>query len=268
MIDISKFTGKVAVRENEFCSGDVLRMRLTCPEIGEKAEPGQFVMVKAADQQSDDPLLPRPFSVHRADPEGFEILYKVVGKGTRSLGRLKAGGELSVYGPLGNGFTLESGGSFLLVGGGIGVAPLLFLAERLKAAGPPVDLRIVIGAGSAGEIVEEDRFGKLGTNGIEVATEDGSRGLKGLVTDLLFETGNLNAARMVYTCGPLAMLEAVNRWCLENSLSCQVSTETVMACGIGACLGCAVEGAGRPHDRYLHVCMDGPVFDSRQLWSL
>ncbi|MFO7760917.1 MAG: dihydroorotate dehydrogenase electron transfer subunit [Thermodesulfobacteriota bacterium] len=223
-------------------------------------------MVKAAWQQSDDPFLPRPFSVHWADSESLEILYKVVGRGTRFLSRLRSGDRLTVYGPLGRGFTVKPAGEYLVIGGGIGVAPLLFLARSIRKNQPESHLHIVIGARCSDEIVAADRFESLGRSSVKLVTEDGSRGLKGLVTDLLsyFDFNNNNL--LVYSCGPMPMLKAVSRWCRGKDWPCQVSIETVMACGIGACLGCAVEGKDELNGKYLHVCSDGPVFDSGRLW--
>lgn len=260
----SYYYASVTVEENASCSRDVFRMKLHCSDISSHAEPGQFVMVRAAEKQSDDPLLPRPFSVHWSEQGRFEILYKVVGRGTRAMAGLKPGEEIAAYGPLGKGFTINrsSTGEHLLIAGGIGVAPLLFLAGKLKEALPEARLNVVMGARCAEEIVEARRFEELGADSISFVTEDGSLGSKGMVTDLLKGYGPIEPGAMVYSCGPMPMLKAVSRWCKEKRLSCQISTETIMACGIGACLGCAIKSSDNDDDKYLHVCTDGPVFDS------
>ncbi|MFW5906376.1 MAG: dihydroorotate dehydrogenase electron transfer subunit [Desulfobia sp.] len=265
MTDKLCFSGRIDVEENRFCADDVLTMRLSCPGIGEKAEPGQFVMIRAAEVKSDDPLLPRPFSIHWADSEGFEIHYRIVGRGTRYLSQLSSGDQLYAYGPLGRGFIVEPGENQLIVGGGMGVAPLLFLAGRIRTYLPDSRLQVVIGARCYSEITSKDRFNRLADK-VRVATEDGSLGIQGLVTDLLDHSALKDCSHKVYSCGPMPMLKAVSQWCGGKGWRCQVSIETVMACGIGACLGCVVEAGDDLDGRYLHVCSEGPVFDSSRLW--
>lgn len=259
------FSGRIDVEENRFCADDVLTMRLSCPGIGYNAVPGQFVMIRAAEQKSDDPLLPRPFSIHWADSEGFEILYKIVGRGTRYLSQLNPGDHLYAYGPLGRGFTVEPGDNQLIVGGGMGVAPLLFLAGKIRTDLPDAGLQVVVGARCYSEIVAQDRF-DIFADKLRVTTEDGSLGVRGLVTEVLDHPDLKDCSQKVYSCGPMPMLKAVSHWCGRKTWRCQVSIETVMACGIGACLGCAVQGKDEGRDKYLHVCSEGPVFDSSLLW--
>ena len=233
-----------------------LRLRPTRPFA---ASPGQFAMVKVTD--GIDPLLRRPFSLHRMSPEAsgeFEILFRAVGSGTRILARTHVGDRVDVIAPLGRGFRVSDGPAFL-VGGGIGVAPLLFLAETMLSQG----LRPTLLAGGRRDrdILCHDDFGCLAVP-FRIATEDGSLGEAGMVTRLLEkELANCPQAT-VYACGPIPMLAAVARTCAEKGASCQVSLEAHMACGVGACLGCVIQGTAVP---YLRVCKEGPVFDASEV---
>ncbi len=239
------------------------------PDIAPAAQPGQFVMVRIGD--NNDPLLRRPLSIHHATRDGLlQLLFKVVGRGTELLAHLKVGEKLSVLGPLGNGFSMGDPRKACLVGGGLGIAPLYFLASRFIqqascGTGPSVMPRVILGARNREEL--EPLVLDFQNLGVEVlaATDDGSMGYHGLVTDVLRKL-NLGAECEVYTCGPRPMMAAIHHFCQKENMACQVSVETAMACGMGACLGCAVpvkEGG------YKHACSDGPVFASRELlWSL
>ncbi len=244
----------VAIKKNiEICPG-IFRLTFTSRELAGAARPGQFLMVKTVLEPALDPLLRRPFSIHRVDGDEVSILFKVVGRGTEILSRQDR--EINLLGPLGQGYTIPEQGNLALVGGGLGIAPLLFLAQRcvkLKGAG---EILVLLGARTARELTALDDFRRLGLQ-VREATDDGSSGHHGLVPELM-------AAHMsgkdwsVMTCGPRPMMAGVARQCATKGWHCQVSLETVMACGIGACLGCAVEGENR--ESYLHVCKDGPVF--------
>ncbi len=237
-----------------------LRLRMAPPFV---ARPGQFAMVKVSDGL--DPLLRRPFSIHRvaaADTGEFEVLFRVVGSGTRRLAQLRVGEGVEVLGPLGRGFRLE-GRRPLLVGGGVGVAPLLFLAEEMLSQG--LRPRLLLGGRADRDVLCHDDFACLAVP-YSLATEDGSLGEPGLVTRLLekeLEQGT--AGVCVYACGPSLMLGAVARLCGAAGVPCQVSLEAHMACGVGACLGCVVPGTAEP---YLRVCKEGPVFDAGEIdWA-
>ncbi|MBI5562086.1 MAG: dihydroorotate dehydrogenase electron transfer subunit [Deltaproteobacteria bacterium] len=223
-----------------------------------RVRPGQFVMLRVSDGL--DPLLRRPFGIYRVMPgqRGVELLYQVVGKGTRILAAKRPGESLGVLGPLGNGFPKPGKGKkIIMAAGGMGIVPLYPLINELK------DGLLLFGArGKAGTKVIKD-FKKLKCR-IRIATEDGSAGQAGLVTDLLREEVTPDA--VVYACGPPGMLKAVSVIAEQADAPCWVSLERSMACGIGVCLGCAVKT--RTHEEeaenrlYKMVCSDGPVFSS------
>lgn len=252
---------RLAVLSNEKVAENTFLMRLESKEIALAAQPGQFIMLRV--REGIDPLLRRPFSIAGVFGDQLLILYRVVGKGTASISEVRRGEVLPVLGPLGSAFgKLRKGETAVLVGGGIGVAPLLFLAQTL----PTKDVRFMSGYRSASEQPPLGEFGLLSLK-VALASEDGSIGHHGLVTDLLkdFWAGSGGMAHTVYTCGPLPMLKKVAEMCLDRGVPCQTSLETSMACGLGACQGCAVkaaEGGPRP---YYHVCHDGPVFLAQTL---
>ncbi len=266
---MSQFQKKVDIVRTELIARGVVRITLSAPEIAAAARPGQFIMVGIGDNK--DPLLRRPFSIHHASSEGLlQILFKVVGRGTELLSLCRVGEQLSLLGPLGNGFSLGDPGKACLVGGGMGIAPLYFLAYRfIQQASfstvPGLMPKVILGARNREEL--EPLVSDFQNLGLEVlaATDDGSLGHHGLVTDVLRKL-NLGSEYEVYTCGPRPMMAAIHHYCQKESMACQVSVETAMACGMGACLGCAVpmkEGG------YKHACSDGPVFASRELlWRL
>ncbi|MBI3752769.1 MAG: dihydroorotate dehydrogenase electron transfer subunit [Deltaproteobacteria bacterium] len=257
-------------------------------------EPGQFIMLRIAKQI--DPLLRRPFGVykilgHGACPHtknfgmgaclpvrgrtqtggkgpGIEILYRVVGRGTRLMTDLKPGDSVDVLGPLGNSFPLEiRSQEVIMVAGGIGIVPFYMLAGKLKKA------RLLFGGRSKDDLPALEDFKKLKID-MEVSTDDGSVGEKGLVTGLLLKRLSKNS--VVYACGSKGMLKEVARIAEGADIPCYVSLDNAMACGIGACLGCAVkvkgQGArGKGQEKqtseliYKMVCKDGPVFDAREI---
>jgi dihydroorotate dehydrogenase electron transfer subunit len=230
--------------------------------------PGQFVMLRVADQL--DPLLRRPFSIHRlvtesGKPMGFEILYRVVGKGTSILTSCKQGDQLEVLGPRGRGFALpETMSRPYVVGGGIGVAPLVFLAEKIaEHLDDPAECSVFLGALCDEALLCRDVFDKLGMN-LKLTTDDGSCGDQCLVTHPVEEAIADKKPDIIFACGPSAMLACVVDIARQYRIPCQVSLEAAMACGMGACLGCAVPRPGEPR-QYLHVCQDGPVFDSEDV---
>lgn len=240
------------------------RVGLGFPELAEAARPGQFVMVRLPDRGI--PLLRRPFSVHRPMVDGsgvcgFELFYKVVGQVTEAMSRLGAGDVLDVLGPLGNGFWYPEGiGTVFLVGGGIGVAPLYYLALEL-AERRAVRTVVFLGGCSATDIMCVEGFKSLGME-VRITTEDCSLGREGVITSAVQQS--LAAGErpdIIYACGPTGMLRAARDIAGAYGVPCQVSLETQMACGFGVCLGCAVERAGSPRT-YVHACADGPVFDA------
>ena len=189
----------------------------------------------------------------------LQILIKVVGKGTRALADMEPGRVVDIVGPVGRAFDLSSGGLHVLIGGGIGTAPLLFLAKRLLRDNEPFSIKVLLGACTGDEIATvADDFKSVGV-AVELATEDCSLGSQGLVTDLMGGLEQGGGPLTVYGCGHPPMLKAVAGICREKNWTCQVSLETIMACGLAACLGCAVMRADM--NGYVHVCKDGPVFN-------
>lgn len=263
---MTEFKLEAEVLRNEKITSGITRLTLAAPEIAAAATPGQFVMVKAG-RAGDQPLLRRPFSIHANLADGkIQLLFKTVGKGSLYLSTRRPGDYLSLVGPLGRGFALPvQAENICLVGGGMGAAPLYYLATQILAGGgKPEDLNVLLGAATASEVEAlGNDFSTLGVT-VFIATDDGSMGHHGLVTDLL--KGKLNLAQQwsVFSCGPQPMMRAIASYCLEKRWPCQVSLETMMACGISACLGCAVASSydyqTANNKAYLHVCKDGPVF--------
>ncbi|MBM9536654.1 dihydroorotate dehydrogenase electron transfer subunit [Desulfobulbus alkaliphilus] len=238
------------------------RLTLFAPRIAAAARPGQFVMASCG--TTLDPLLRRPFSIHQAFADGaLELLVKVIGRGTSYLSTLRPGAELSLIGPLGRGFHLTTHGPVTLVGGGIGIAPLLFLASHLPTDSKISTCTVLLGSRTNTDLlVLTEEFKQLGCQ-VRTATDDGSLGHHGFVSELL--PAALPGAHMVFTCGPHAMMTTVARLCLDAGIRCEASLEAHMACGLGACLGCTIHGAG---NTYRHVCKHGPVFDATEVaWT-
>ena len=235
-------------------------MAVKCPAIAKKAKPGQFLTIRCGN--STTPLLRRPFGFHRIGPSGFEILYERIGKGTTFLSGLKAGDEIDVLGPLGNGFSVPKGKKdFIIVAGGIGVAPLVSLAESLAKI-KKAEVCAVIGARSGKALLCEDHFKKIGIKTM-AATDDGTCGKKCLATGVLSEflAGKKGPRPVIFACGPGPMLKATAHIAKERGLECYVSLEENIACGVGACLGCAI----KTRSGYRLVCKDGPVFNAKEI---
>ena len=259
---------KVSVLYNNQVGPVYYRMGFILPEVAHTAKPGQFVMVRPYDVSM--PLLRRPFSVHQLILEhgnrvGIELLYKVVGRGTRLLSRMKTGEVLDVLGPLGNGFVCPATRPLhvFVVAGGVGIASLFYLSSFLtKCRG--VTQRAFLGGCGSCDILCEKELLSLGIP-VHVSTEDCTLGEEGLVTHSLEKGIRLyGKPDLIYACGPQAMLKAVGEIAVSQDISCQVSLESAMACGFGVCLGCAVEKTEGRGD-YWHVCTDGPVFDFRDV---
>jgi dihydroorotate dehydrogenase electron transfer subunit len=257
---------EIPIRKIEPLTPNVFRLSFLSKDMAREAQPGQFVMIHA--KKYSEPLLPRPFSIHRVRGNRVDLLIRMAGQGTRQLCGLSPGEVLEVKGPLGRGFILDSERDPILVAGGIGAAPLLYLADRLikmkrnRTAVPP---RLLIGAGSKKELLGLREFKEMGLR-VQVVTEDGSLGQKGLVTDLLKGKSAKRLDRpLIYTCGPPGMLRAVASWAVRENIPCQVSLEALMACGIGACLGCSVARSADGGLGYAKVCQDGPVFEAREV---
>lgn len=269
---------------------------LSAPAIAKTALPGQFVNIKVS--AGLEPLLRRPLSIHRVEGNKIFLLYEVLGKGTEMLSRKKQGEYLDIIGPLGSGFRLNeprtsaerSGASpkgtnhksRILVAGGMGTAPLVFLAERLNKRWTKPACRqgrderrrtlVLIGAKTKDSILCEKEFKELGCE-VMVSTDDGSRGFKGYVSELLKQRLLTIDCRLstIYACGPKLLLKEISRISYQRNIPAQLSLESHMACGIGACMGCVIKVARAPERQsardfeYKRVCKEGPVFEVQEI---
>lgn len=242
------------VRSNKKVGPDLWEMEFTAPALAREAQPGQFVHIRVGENQ--DPLLRRPLSLYDVDGDLITLLYKVVGRGTNILSRYSSEEPLDIMGPLGKGFSLVKDQRVLLVGGGVGIAPLLFLGRELMGRNNQVT--VLHGAGSGEETCSGPRFTSLGME-YRIATMDGSLGFKGLVTDLMENDMDPQSIDYIYTCGPEPMMAAVAAFAGRNGVPGELSLEEYMACGVGACLGCARK-LKTSDPSYVKICHDGPVF--------
>jgi len=232
-------------------------VRLEAPEIAAAALPGQFVMAGCG----GDTTLPRPLSVHRVDGDSLSLLFSAVGKGTRRLAQRKKGDILDIFGPLGNGFRIEPDAeNLLLVAGGMGIAPLVFLADT--AAGEGKKVTIIAGAHSADCLLPISTSQRLFDGGMHPAsihvvnaTDDGSEGFRGPATELI--PAYLDEVDQIFACGPVEMYRTMSASYHNYKIPVQVSLEIMMGCGMGVCYGCTI----KTKSGLKQVCKDGPVFD-------
>ncbi|WP_040212856.1 dihydroorotate dehydrogenase electron transfer subunit [Clostridium polynesiense] len=237
------------VLENEELAQRVYRLAV---EGSYAAFPGQFYMLRAWE---NEPLLSRPISVHKVEDNKIHFIYQVCGQGTEILKSLKYGDEIKLTGPLGNGFPVgDLKGNIAIVSGGIGIAPFNYVVEKLKDNSEVNSIDIY--AGFRSEVYAVDEMERWAES-INIATEDGSTGYKGYVTDIL----NLENCDMVLCCGPEIMMNKVVKICREKGVKVLVSTEKRMACGVGACLGCTC----KTKDGNKRSCKEGPVFSGDDL---
>ena len=265
---------KSMIISNAGVSPGYWRVRMAAPQEFAAGQPGQFVMGRV--NGAIDPLLRRPSGIFDvgthtppqagANPQPwFEILYRVVGKGTAMLSELHETDQLDILGPLGHGFDLgQPGEEKLIVGGGVGLAPLYMLARELVKDSP---VRLFAGGRTRDDILCITEFERLGVE-CYVATEDGSLGRCGLVTEALVSAlDRLEGGATIFACGPHGMLKAVAGIAEGRDIPCQVSLEGYMACGVGACLGCVTPGRNHSPESpdFRCVCAEGPVFDGKEL---
>ncbi|HYL79863.1 MAG TPA: dihydroorotate dehydrogenase electron transfer subunit [Candidatus Acidoferrum sp.] len=267
---------RASVVFNRRISAAYRHLGLRAPDFPGAFRPGQFVMLRPP--WVGDPFLPRAFSIYRMsvpsaasaqdDPAPtVEILYKVLGKGTQYLARMEPGQPVDLLGPLGNSFAGPAGDeTAVLVAGGIGVPPIAALARQFRNSNSEIRrVEVFLGGKTSEDILCLKDFEEAGAT-VRVTTEDGSLGTRGLITDLLgpFLLSPFISPLRMYTCGPPGMLAAAAHLAAERRVPCQASVEANMACGFGACMGCAVEVEGEERT-YRLVCKDGPVFDSREI---
>lgn len=220
--------------------------------------PGQFVMIRG--NFGNDPILPRAFSLVESGDTGA-VLVRAVGKATRLLLNLHAGDPLAVLGPLGNGFSLPEKESYpVLVAGGVGAAPMIFLAETLYDKG--IESTVIYGGRTVTDLVFQGRIARSAA--LLMTTEDGSAGVHGRVTDALDAALKDRPKVTLYACGPEAMLAALADVARTKGTPLEVALEQAMACGMGTCKGCAVHAAD---GKFRYVCSDGPVFDARAIFG-
>jgi dihydroorotate dehydrogenase electron transfer subunit len=254
------FYGKVLITENHNLAPGYYRLTLLAPEVAVCAKPGQFIQIRVAGSGSNDPLLARPISIFRINTaeNTIALIYKVVGRGTSILSGLNQGTVLEIMGPVGNGFTIPPDTTKIaLIAGGVGMPPLFCFAEELVRSRLGEQIHLFYGGRSKSDILELDLWNQLGIK-VVTATEDGSMGQRGLVTELFMEEHRRSKFDFIAACGPQPMLQAVQKIALAEGkgIPGQISLEAHMACGVGACLGCTCN----THQGYKRVCVDGPVF--------
>lgn len=258
---MKKYILDLTVTENVELHANYALLKLTSSTALPEMHPGQFAEIRI--DGSSSTFLRRPISINFVDRELNEIWFLVqkVGDGTRRLGEAKAGDVINVVMPLGNGFTMPENASdkLLLVGGGVGTAPMLYLGEQLAKRG--FKPTFLLGVRSGKDLLQLDQFATYGD--VYTTTEDGSHGEKGYVTQ--HSILNKVAFNQIYTCGPKPMMMAVAKYAKSHDINCEVSLENTMACGVGACL-CCVENTAEGH---LCVCKEGPVFNiNKLLWQI
>jgi len=264
---------KVQILFKKEVAPNIFLMKLSAPSIALEAIPGQFIHIKCG--KDNYHVMRRPISIHKIDKKKGEIyiLFQVVGESTKLLAQRLVGDYLDILGPIGNGFNiLTKSKKIIVVGGGIGVAPLLALVEESLIQGKEV--KVFIGALKKELIIGEESFMRLGAK-VDAATDDGSYKHKGFVTDLLEEAIKEGwLPDQIFSCGPRPMLKKIAAISSDANIDCQVSLEERMACGIGACLGCVCKIKSKDNKQdivkseYKRVCIDGPIFEgSEVVWD-
>ena len=239
----------------------IYKFAIKASEIANIAKPGQFLEIKVSD--TTEPFLRRPISIFNIDGENVEFIFQVKGKGTELLSNKKIGDKIDVLGPLGKGnFTVKEYSNVAIIGGGIGTYPLYELAKELK---DKAKVNMYLGFRDKTLVTCEKDFENLGLNKLVVATDDGSYKEKGYAIDFMKKDIEENKVDKIFACGPLPMLRAVKKFAEENNIPCEVSLEERMGCGVGACLGCAIQIGTGENAKYGHVCKDGPVFDAKDV---
>lgn len=261
---MSNFT-KGIITSVAFLQKDIVSLWFREETISKEAVPGQFINLYSGDKSR---MLPRPISICRVNPgEGtVRLVFRIAGEGTREFSGLHPGDELEMLGPLGNGYDLSSeaaGNDAIIIGGGIGIPPMLELADTLKHCKPGIKIEIVLGYRNSDTFLLED-FKGLGS--IHIATEDGSLGTRGNVIDAIKE--DKVEGKVIYSCGPIPMLKGIKQYSQEQGIKAFVSLEERMACGVGACLACVCKSKNTDSHSNVNnkrICKDGPVFDVSEI---
>jgi len=254
------------VISNEQIAADIFRLKLYNGKIASACKPGQFVHIQCGEGRNF--ILRRPFSIHRKNGGGaFEILFQVVGEGTNALSKIKPRDELGLVGPIGNGFVIGGEArNILLISGGLGIAPLIFLIDELMSEQRRIC--VLMGAASKEKLLYAIDLKRL-VRKLHMATDDGSQGHQGPIVDLLPETIEEFDPERVYACGPEGMLKRIAEITGEHSIPTQVCLERRMACGIGACLSCVCKTRQEEKEVLKRVCIDGPVFRAEDVvWEV
>lgn len=261
---MAKVKERAAVASQEMLADGIYSMWIRTETIASQAAAGQFIDIYPKDGAK---LLPRPVSLCEIDREGgrVRIVYRVAGEGTKEFSTYRAGDSIDLLGPLGNGFPLEeaAGKRILLIGGGIGIPPMLETAKQLAAMPQAKQADIVLGYRDSQMFLKHE-FEAYGA--VFAATEDGSAGTKGNVLDVIREKGL--RADLIFACGPSPMLRALKGFAAKEQISCYISLEERMACGIGACLACVCRSKeidGHSHVHNKRICKDGPVFRAEEV---
>lgn len=252
-----KYLERADIIENCAVTDVVWKLVLHAPRIAASAKPGQFVMLEASSREL---LLRRPLGIADVDVKRGEVLliYRLVGRGTRGYTTLRKGDVLSLEGPLGTGFSIDSG-AVLLVGGGVGIAPLIYLAKSL-----PVKPVLLIGGRTAEELFWKD-FLLPYAEEVLLTTDDGSAGVRGTTVDYLPTALDAYRVETLKACGPMIMMAGIAKVAGERHVPCEVSLEARMGCGFGVCLGCTF--AGKETGRRRKICTEGPVFAAGEVFG-
>jgi dihydroorotate dehydrogenase electron transfer subunit len=258
------FSGKALITENTVLGPGYYRLTVLAPEVATLAKPGQFIQIRIAALECNDPLLPRPISIFRINEttNKVSLIYKVIGRGTSMIAGLKPGELVEILGPIGNGFTLpDNAYNIALIAGGVGMPPLFCFAEYVKQHSDCRSrIALFYGGRKDRDLLELDLWGQTQV-GLFIATEDGSMGERGFVTETFIKEHRRQRFDYIAACGPQVMLQAVQKIALVEGISGQLSLEANMACGVGACLGCTCE----TNQGYKRVCVDGPVFPMQEV---
>lgn len=249
--------GRYEIIKREEIANEMYDYTLKCDKLASLSKPGQFVHISV-----NGFFLRRPISICDIDKEAgtIRIVFQIRGNGTAVLSKMKVGEKLDTMGPLGNGFTLlDSSKKAITIGGGIGTPPMLAVAKHYKS-----NAIAISGFRSKDIVVLQDDFKNYGAK-VRLCTDDGTAGIKGFVTDALQKEIEIEKPDIIYACGPLVMLKAVSKIAKNNNIKCEISLEERMACGVGACLGCAVKVYDNGEEIFKHVCKDGPVFSSEEV---